>query len=63
LNTYECYQILELNQNSSIDDVKSQFRRLALKYHPDTLKNQEILSEKYKKLQNQKFMIIKDAYE
>jgi tetratricopeptide (TPR) repeat protein len=31
----ECYITLGLNQSASRDDIKSAYRRLALKYHPD----------------------------
>jgi molecular chaperone DnaJ len=29
------YKILEVNENSSNDEIKKAFRRLSLKYHPD----------------------------
>lgn len=29
------YNILEVNQNSSLDDVRNKFKKLAVKYHPD----------------------------
>jgi curved DNA-binding protein CbpA len=35
LNTYQCYQILGLQEGSSIKEVKSAYRKLALKSHPD----------------------------
>ncbi len=31
----ECYRILKLQQGAGLDDVKSAFRQLAFKYHPD----------------------------
>jgi len=38
------YQILNVSKNASIEDIKSQFRKLALKFHPDKnkSKNSEI---------------------
>ena len=38
---YDCYRILGLHANASIDDVKASFRELAIKYHPDS-RNQEL---------------------
>lgn len=35
LNTYQCYQVLGLQEGVSIKDVKSAYRKLALQYHPD----------------------------
>ena len=29
------YEILGIQKNASVDDIKSAYRRLALKYHPD----------------------------
>jgi DnaJ-class molecular chaperone with C-terminal Zn finger domain len=31
----DCYRILKLPQDASLDDIKSAYRRLALQYHPD----------------------------
>lgn len=31
----ECYRILQLDSGASLDEVKSAFRKLAFKYHPD----------------------------
>ena len=36
-----CYQKLEINENSSEKDIKKKFRKLALKYHPDKFKDDD----------------------
>jgi curved DNA-binding protein CbpA len=35
LNTYQCYQVLGLQEGASIKDVKTSYRKLALQFHPD----------------------------
>jgi curved DNA-binding protein CbpA len=52
LNNY--YQVLELNHDASLEEIKNSFRRLALRYHPD--RNREPNS-------TQKFIKIVEAYE
>ena len=52
------YDDLEVSQNSSLDDIKKSYRRLAMQYHPD--KHQE---EEAKKTANEKFQQIAAAYE
>ena len=47
------YRILELEPNVSDNEVKKQYKKLALKYHPD--RNTEDTSEKFKE--------ISDAYQ
>ena len=34
--TYDYYKILDCHQNASEDHIKSQFRKLAFKFHPDS---------------------------
>jgi DnaJ-class molecular chaperone len=48
------YDILQINQEASYDEIKKSFRILALKYHPD--KNKSIGSK-------EKFLKIVEAYE
>ena len=45
------YEILEINKDSSLDDIKKSYRRLALKWHPDRNKdNKYEAEEKFKKI-------------
>jgi len=49
------YEILGLEKNCTQDDIKKQFRKLSLKYHPDKNNNDEELTNKFK--------AINEAYE
>jgi len=49
------YEILDVSEDATQDEIKKSFRHLALKYHPDKNRN----SEESK----QKFMKIVEAYE
>lgn len=46
------YELLEIDENSSIEDIKRSYRRLCLKYHPDKLNGD-----------SHRFIEIKNAYE
>lgn len=35
MNTYQCYQVLGIQEGASIKEVKSVYRKLALQFHPD----------------------------
>ena len=41
MNLQECLSILKLDKGASLNDVKSAFRKLAFKYHPDLNDNAE----------------------
>lgn len=49
------YKILGVNKNSSSDDIKMAYKKLAMKYHPDRNPNDSKCEEKFKD--------IKEAYE
>lgn len=53
------YEILGVNKNASDNEIKSSFRKLSLKYHPD---RQVGKSDKEKKEAEEKFKEITEAY-
>lgn len=54
------YEVLGVNQNADFTEIRSTYRRLVLKYHPD--RNKDASEEEKKKLA-QKFQQIQEAYE
>lgn len=57
---YVAYKILELNENSTIEEIKESYRKLAKLHHPDRVQH---LGEKYVKGAKEKFTEIQNAYE
>jgi len=55
-----CFQILEINKEATDDEVKKAYRKMCLKFHPDKLQG---VSVDIKKLAEEKFIAVKDAYE
>ena len=53
------YDVLMLNSNCSIDDIKKSYKKLSLIYHPDKQINSNIPIDE----QNDKFIKIRNAYE
>ena len=49
------YDVLNVNKNASIDEIKKSYRRLAMKFHPDRNKNDAVAEKKFKEA--------KEAYE
>ena len=54
------YKILEIDKTASDDAVKSAYRKMVKKYHPDKLRD---LGEEHLKGAKEKFQSIQDAYE
>lgn len=52
------YQILGVDKNANADDIKSAYRRLAKKYHPDLNKTEEA-AEKFKEI-NEAYEVLGD---
>lgn len=47
----EYYKILEIQESASPEEIKKSFRKLSMKYHPDTNGGSKELEEKFKKIQ------------
>jgi DnaJ like chaperone protein len=60
LRLAEAYEILELDTNATVKQIKKAYRKMALKHHPDRLIH---LGKEYQKSAKEKFQIISDAYE
>ena len=58
-NTISDYSILEINPNSTDDEVKKAYRKMAIKYHPDKVSH---LGNELKNIAEEKFKSVNDAY-
>lgn len=57
----ECLRVLQLQQGAGLDDVKSAFRKLAFKYHPD-LNSEPAASARFREI-NEAYVIAKGLLE
>jgi len=46
------YDLLEVNQNASMDDIKKSYKKLAFQYHPDKNKDNKDAEVKFKEISN-----------
>ncbi len=58
--TDQAYKILEVDANASLDEIKSAYRKMAKRYHPDKLRGQDPALVKGAE---EKFRQVKNAYE
>jgi uncharacterized membrane protein YkvA (DUF1232 family) len=54
------YEVLGLTRGASIDEVKTAYRKLAAKYHPDKVNH---LGDEFKQLAEKRFKEIQEAYQ
>ena len=54
------YTVLEIARNASDTDIKKAYRRLALKFHPDKVRD---MGEAYAKQAETRFLEVQEAYE
>ena len=59
-NTDNAYKILEVSSNASQDEIKSAYRKMVKKYHPDKLRGQDPAMVKGAE---EKFREVQKAYE
>ena len=53
------YTVLDIDQNASPQEIKTAYRKLANKYHPDKVQH---LGEEFRKLAERRFKEIEEAY-
>lgn len=53
------YEVLEVPRDSSADDIRRAFRKLARKYHPDVAKDEKEGEEKFKEI-NEAYEVLSD---
>ncbi len=56
----ECYRLLGVPRNATLDDIKVAYRRLARKYHPDVNQNDPTTTDKFRLVQ-EAYNMLKDA--
>jgi DnaJ like chaperone protein len=54
------YKILEIEESATDEEVKKAYRKMAVKYHPDKVRD---LGEQHQKAAQEKFIKVQEAYE
>ncbi|KAJ0240123.1 Uncharacterized protein HA466_0228040 [Hirschfeldia incana] len=55
------YKVLELNCEASDDEIRSNFIRLALKWHPDKLKEEDSATSRFQEI-NEAYQVLSDPF-
>lgn len=54
------YKILEIESSASVDEIKKAYRKMAVKFHPDKIRD---VGEEVQKAAKEKFQKVQEAYE
>src|SRR5580658_2439862 len=54
------YDVLGVSKSASADEIKSAYRKMARKYHPDATKNDPKLTDRFKEVQ-EAYEVLSDA--
>ncbi len=60
MNLQQCYALLGLSEKDTIDTLKTQYRRLAFKYHPDLNQNDPQAGQKFQEI-NEAYLTVQKA--
>ena len=51
------YEVLEVTRTATDGEIKSSYRRLAMKFHPDRNPNDRVAEEKFKEASDRKSVV------
>ncbi|CAA7037830.1 unnamed protein product [Microthlaspi erraticum] len=60
-NYKDHYKVLELSCDASDDEIRSNFIRLALKWHPDKLKEEDSATSRFQEI-NEAYQVLSDPF-
>lgn len=60
MNLQQCYTLLGLSENDTIETLKTQYRRLAFKYHPDLNQSDPQAGQKFQEI-NEAYLTVQKA--